>query len=161
MHGDQRRGKSAKGHNQQDYRTDTTCGESPDKASDAKRLSPHQNTSTESHPWFELHITMLCHIVLICVNGYLGRAAPGSGSARPLHVAYPWVKPGIADVYEEVNDYKSNTVQQNQVLDHCIIKHDKGFYHHFTQTGDIKSLFDNHGTTEQEPKEDTRERDNR
>src|SRR4029450_9991125 len=86
MHGDQRCGQSAKGDEQQDHRTNTTCGEAHDKASDAKPLSPRQSpgTGAENHPWFELHTTMLCHIVLICVKSYLGQEAPGSGSAPSL-----------------------------------------------------------------------------
>src|SRR5262245_35928925 len=134
MHGDERCRKSAKGDDQQDHRTDTTCRKSPDKARDAKHLSPCQSTGADNPPWFELYITLLCHIVLICVKSYSGQAAPGAGSAPPLSVAYPRVKPGIADIYEEVHNYKDDTIQEHQVLDHRIVKHDKGLDHCFTQT---------------------------
>src|SRR5436309_12653600 len=109
MYGDQRRSKSAKGNDQQEHRTDTTCREAPDKASEAQRLFPCQShgTGAENRPWFELHIATLCHIVLICVSCVTRARQPlGQGVHRHLYVAYPRVKPGIADVYEEVNDYK-------------------------------------------------------
>jgi hypothetical protein len=81
MHGDQRRGKREKGYEHQDHRTDTTCGELPDKASEARHLSPRQShgTGAENRPWFELHVTMLCHIALICIHELF---RPGS----------PWVR---------------------------------------------------------------------
>ena len=87
MHGDQRRGKSEKGYDYQDHRTDTTCRELPDKTSQAKPLSPRhsQGAGAENRPWFELHITMLCNIVLIWVNELPG---PGSPWVRECTAAY-------------------------------------------------------------------------